>query len=346
MNTSGRRRVAGGAWILVAFMIGALASASGQASAATPAPTPTSAPGCPTGSLQSLIDAAPSGGTVDLGGCTIAGPGSIGKPLTLRNGTITGSTGSRWASLISINADWVTVSDIAFVGGGQVVSVFGRSHVTIARNVFTRQIGSAVELWGEGRGSSYVTVDANRITQTATSGVSPISGDAVDSAPCTVYNDHDAFTNNVIDQGAGSLGWFGIELKCHSNTVISGNTLTGGQTLVSLPDALTATVSHNTFNLTGSAHWGVEVAHATNVSVTGNTFYGDGPGGNDHAVSLNSGSYNTAVTSNTARDIRTLVDLGGDQTTIADNCMTNVLYVTEYNSDGTNTTTARNGACS
>ena len=310
----------------------------------TPSPTPTPAP-CPS-SLQPLIDAAPSGGTVDLRGCTLPGPASIGKPLTLRNGTITGQTTDRWASLISISSDDVTVSDITFRGGGQVISVFGRNRVTIARNTFTDQIGSAISLWGEGRGSSLVTISDNRITQTATSGVSPIMGRGSESAePCSVANDRVAITGNVIDQGAGSLGWFGVELKCHTDTLIEGNTFTGGRALVSLPDNATAMVRGNTFNLTGSAYWGVEVAHSRDVTVTGNTFYGDGPGGTDHAVSLNSNSYNTKVTINTARDIRTLVDLGGDLTTITDNCLTNVLRVTEFESSGTNTIVERNGAC-
>ena len=330
--------------VLIGIIV-ALVAGSAVAPTPTPTPAPTAAATCSTQSLQSRIDAAPSGGTVDLRGCKVPGPGNITKPLTLRNGTITGQVTNRWAPVISVNSDWVTVSDITFVGGGQVVSVFGRSQVTIARNVFTNQVGSAIALWDEGRGSSYVSIDANRITQTATSGTSPIIGRATETVPCPVFNDHNRFTNNVIDQGAGAIGWFGIELKCHSNTLIDGNTITGGQALISLPDSTTATISNNTFNMTGSAYWGIEIPHARNVTVKGNTFYGDGIAGGDHAVSINSNSYNTKVHLNTARDIRTLVDLGGDLTTITDNCLTNVARVTEYESSGTNVTVARNGAC-
>ena len=304
----------------------------------TPAPVPT-------GTLQQIHDAAASGAVVDLGGGTFVGPVNITKPLTLKHGTITGPTdsGSRWVTNVSINSDNVNVTDLTFIGGGQVVAVFGHSHVVIARNTFSGQIGSAITIWGQGVGSNYVTVDANHITQTATTGVSPIMGRGSEDE--SIFNDHCAFTNNVFDQGSAVVGHFGMELKDHSNTTITGNTMTGGECLVSLPNCRTATVSGNTFNLTGSAYWGVEVAAASDVTITGNTFYGDGSGGADHAVSCNSGAARTQVVSNTAHDIRTLVDLGGDSTTITDNCLTNVLRVTEFDSSGTNTVATRNGPC-
>jgi hypothetical protein len=133
-----------------------------------------------------------------------------------------------------------------------------------------------------------------------------------------------------MDQGTGSAGWFGIELKCHDGVTIEGNTLKNGQVLVSLPDTDNVMIKGNVFDLRGSPFWGVEVAKAMNVTVQGNTFIGDGQNGGDHAVSMNSGAKYTVVKNNTARDIRTLLDTTGDYITLTDNCITQVLRVTEY----------------
>jgi hypothetical protein len=250
------------------------------------------------------------------------------------------TTTDRWSQTFSIQADDVTLRGLAVTGGGQVVTILGRSRVRVADSTFTNPLGSAIAIWGEGRGSHDVTIERVTITGTL-SGRSPIMGrSAEQSNPCATPSRRLVVRDSRMDNG-----WFGIELKCFEDVTLTGNDLRGGNALMSFPDSNRVRVEGNTVRLESSAYWGVEVPRAHDVVVTRNLFTGSGPGGSDHAVSLNSGSRRTSVTFNDARDLRTLVDLGGDGTVITDNCLTNVLRVTEFESSGTNVTVARNGPC-
>jgi hypothetical protein len=280
-------------------------------------------------SLQSVINAAASGSTLNLLGCSYTSPAiNISKPLTIIGPKVTFPTNNRWGDGVAISSDGVTLDRWTITGGGNVVSIFGRSNVRIANSSFGGQIGSAFSIWGEGRGSNNVVIEGNRVNPGNTYQVSPIMGRA--SEDCSVHSLNLIIRNNFMDQGTGSAGWFGIELKCHDGVTIEGNTLKNGQVLVSLPDTDNVMIKGNVFDLRGSPFWGVEVAKAMNVTVQGNTFIGDGQNGGDHAVSMNSGAMYTVVKNNTARDIRTLLDTTGDYITLTDNCITQVLRVTEY----------------
>jgi hypothetical protein len=302
-----------------------------------PAGQPTVAPATPTTGpaavncstpLQDTINAAAAGASLDLSGCSYNGAIRIDKPLTLVGGKLTLAADSQWTQGIVVNSDGVTIQGWQISGGGNVIAVLGRSNVRISNNTFDGQVGSAIALWGEGRGSNNVTISGNRISQTRTSKVSPIIGRA--SENCSVFSYNLTVSGNTMDQGQGNLGWFGLELKCHDGVVIQGNTFSGGQTLVSLPDSRNVTIRANTFNLSGSPYWGVEVPKATNVSIEGNTFNGDGADGGDHGVSINSGSLTVRVVGNNFRNLRTALDTTGDNITLTDNCLSNVLNLTEY----------------
>lgn len=315
----------------------------------TPAPTSASTPtptllsvSCGT-SLQSKIDAVASGGIIDIAGCTFAGPVNLNKPLTLRGGTITGPTNNRWASLVSVNSNNVRVENVSFRGGGQVISIFGRNNTIIKNNNFRNQIGSAIAMWGEGRGSNDTLIEGNDIVQAApVYQTSPISGRA--SENCSTKSLRTTIRSNTFDQGPKGVGWFGAELKCHDTVLFERNNFKGGDVLISLPDTNNVTVKNNTLDLRGSPYWGVEIPKANDVIVSNNTIFGDGPT-DGHAVSMNSGSQRTTVTFNTVSNVRTLIDFGGNYITVTDNCLTNVSRITEYESAGTNVTLARNGPC-
>ncbi len=292
-------------------------------------------------SLQTKIDGALSGSTVDLTGCTYSGTNiQISKPLTIIGGSFNSTSTDRWSNAFVINSDNVTVQKWTFAGGGQIIADLGHSNVNILNNSFSNQLGSSVALWGA---SNNVIIDGNKIVQSVTNQVSPIIARA--SEDCSVYLKNLIIRNNYMDQGPAGVGWFGIELKCNDGVLIENNTLHGGETLVSLPDTNNVQVKNNTFDMTGDAYWGVEIAHANNVTVAGNTFFGDGPSGTDHAVSENSGSQNSYISGNNVHDIRTLVDVGGDYISITDNCLVNVLRVTEYDSSGTHVILSNNGPC-
>jgi hypothetical protein len=204
--------------------------------------------------LQSKIDAAASGQIVDLTGCVFSGRIYINKPITLIGGTLSFQTIDAWTPIVEVNSDNVTIQNWQFNGGGVVISILGRSNVKVINNTFSNQINSAVAIWGENRGSNDVTIDGNTIIQTKTNKTSPIIGRA--SEDCSIYSKNTTFKNNRIDQGEGSLGWFGVELKCHDGVIFEGNSFHGGETLVSLPDTNNVRITNNTFDMTGTAYWG------------------------------------------------------------------------------------------
>jgi hypothetical protein len=267
--------------------------------------------------------------------------------VTLKGGIIAIANANRWVPSIAVRADDVTIDSIDFRGGGSGIDVHGRDRVRILGNDFAGLSGSAISLWGESGGSDDTLIEGNHIVQTATSKVSPITSRGNEGGGHGgVQNARAIIRDNVIDQGAGDVGWFGIELKQSRAARIEGNTIKGGQVLVSLPETDQAVVRNNTFDLRGTAYWGVEVANANDVVVEHNTFIGGGPTTGDHAVSLNSGSLRTGVRYNQVRDIRTLFDVSGDGHVVTDNCLANVTNVFEYRSSGgENITFARNGPC-
>jgi len=270
-----------------------------------------------------------------------------GTGVMLYNGRVTRPAVDRWIASVEIRADNVTVQSIVFRGGGTGVGVYGKDHDRIVNNGFANLTGSAVSVWSEGVGADYTVIKGNRITQSKTVQVSPITSRGNESGNHGgVQNYRLNIRGNTIDQGAGDIGWFGIELKQSKGAIVENNTITGGQVLVSLPETDGAYVRYNTFDLRGSAHWGIEDGNAWDTKVVGNTFIGDGKTGVDYGVSMNTNPLRTIVDANTATNMRTLVGIAGDYHQITNNCLTNVANVVEFMlNGGPHIVVSGNGPC-
>ena len=150
-----------------------------------------------------------------------------------------------------------------------------------------------------------------------------------------VQNKSTVIRHNTINQGAGNIGWFGIELKQSWGSVVERNSIKGGAVLMSIPETDKALIRYNTFDLRGSPDWGIEVGNAYDAIIDGNTFVGDGTGGADYAIALNSGSLRTYARGNKATDIRTFFAVAGDGHRVNDNCLkTRVRFVHEFMLNG------------
>nr|MBI5455482.1 hypothetical protein [Candidatus Levybacteria bacterium] len=260
--------------------------------------------------------------------------------VSISGGTIQSQTTDRWAYTVSFNADDSVIKGVTFIGGGQVIGIFGKDRNKISNNTFNSQIGSAVSIWGQGVGADDNLIEGNTIIQTATYKVSPIMSRGSENE--TVFNQRTIVRSNIIDQGPGDIGWFGIEFKDSPNSLIEGNTIKGGSVLVSFPDSNYCNVKNNTLDLRESPYWGVEIAKANNCSVVGNNFIGNN-NTTDAAVSMNTQPTGAFIDSNKANDIFVLTELSGSGHTITNNCLTNVKNVTTYTA--TTTTITANGPC-
>jgi hypothetical protein len=261
-------------------------------------------------------------------------------------GTVELPTDNVWAEGITVDADGATIEGMTFHGGGLVVSVKGRDGTQILDNTFSGQSGTAIFIWGEQRGADDTLIEGNTIDGTAARKASPISSRAADDPGDGVVNKGITVRGNTIDQGDDNSGWFGVELKLSPGAIIVDNDIRGGGVLVSLPDSDGSIVSGNRLDLRGSAHWGVEIASADDVTVEDNTFTGDGADTGDTAVSMNSGSMRALISANRADGLGALVDLTGDNHQIADNCLVDVRNLLAHRlSGGPNVDAARNGPC-
>ena len=263
------------------------------------------------------------------------------------NGIIANPTTNRWIPSVEIRAHDVTVQSVMFRGGGTGINVYGKDRSRIISNSFRYQTGSAVSIWSEGVGADYTLIYMNSIVQSKTYRVSPITSRGNESSSHGgVQNYRSNIRLNSINQGAGDIGWFGIELKQSRGSIIEKNSIKGGKVLVSLPETDGARIRYNTFDLRGTPFWGIEVGNAHDAVIDANTFVGDGPGGKDYAISLNSGSLRTLARSNKATNLRTFFGVAGDGHRVTDNCLVNVRHVQEFMlNGGPNIVFARNRGC-
>src|SRR4029078_6184950 len=183
--------------------------------------------------------------------------------VTLFNGQIVRPVVDRWLASVQIPADYATIQSVLISGGGTGVGVYGKDRGRIISNRFIGLTGSAVSVWSEGVGADYTLIRSNRIEQTKTFHVSPITPRGNESGGHGgVQNYRTTIRSNIINQGSGSIGWFGIELQQSQGGIIEKNTSTGGTVLVSLPETDKALIRWNTFDLRGTPHWGIEVGNA------------------------------------------------------------------------------------
>jgi nitrous oxidase accessory protein NosD len=280
-------------------------------------------------------------------GATLAGSVSIDAPdVWIGGGSMELQTADQYGEGIVVNADRATIQGVTFHGGGIVISIKGRDGTQVLDNNFSGQSGTAIFIWGEGRGSDDTLIEGNTIDETAGRNASPIASRAAEDVAEGILNRRITVRGNRIDQGDAASGWFGVELKLSPGAVIVDNDIRGGRVLVSLPDSDGVIVSGNRLDLRGSATWGVEIAKSNDVTVEDNTFTGDGPSTEDVAVSMNSGSLRALITANHADGLSALVNLTGNDHHIADNCITNVRAILAYRSSaGAAVDVARNGPC-
>ena len=258
----------------------------------------------PAGRYEGSFVASVAGQTWQLDPDTVLG-GSVeivAPDVWIRGGSIELPTDDQWREGVTVDADRTTIQGVTFRGGGLVISVKGRDGTQVLDNHFSGQSGTAIFIWGEGRGADDTLIEGNTIDGTAARKASPMASRGAEggAGPGVIVNQRITVRGNKIDQGDETTGWFGVEFKLSPGAVIVDNDIRGGNVLVSLPDSDGVIVSHNRLDLRGSATWGVEIAKSNDVAVEDNTFTGDGPGSGDTAVSMNSGSLRALISANTA----------------------------------------------
>jgi hypothetical protein len=202
----------------------------GPTPGATPGPTPGATPGPCGSSLQDRVNATPTGGLLDLTGCsyTIASNNvAISRSMTIKGGTVTGS-----ASGLLITASNVTVSGMTLLGPGYGaqnyhfgISVRGASATSYVSNITLS--GNSVTGWdGDGIDASFVngfTFSNNVISNIWYAG---IGGGSVENGQ---------ISGNQVSNIIGTPNAYGIYLSREygtlatyprsSNVVVSGNTI-------------------------------------------------------------------------------------------------------------------------
>jgi nitrous oxidase accessory protein NosD len=314
---------------------GCAATVDGQSADAVKAAVASAGAGTvcfPAGRYEGRFAADVAGQTwrLDTGTILAGSVGIVAPDVWISGGTIELSTADEWAEGVTVNADRVTIQD-----GTQVLD-----------NNFSGQSGTAIFVWGEGRGADDTLIEGNTIDGSAGRNASPIASRAAENVAEGILNKRITVRGNKIDQGDATTGWFGVELKLSPGALIVDNDIRGGRVLISLPDSDGVIVSDNRLDLRASATWGVEIAKSNDVTVENNTFTGDGPDSEDTAVSMNSGSLRALISANRADGLGALVNLTGNDHMIADNCILNVKNITAYRtSAGPNVAVMRNGPC-
>jgi Right handed beta helix region len=240
-----------GSW-LAAILLSMLPLAT-STPAPTSAPTPTPTPVC--GSLQALVDAAPTGSVVTAPACTYRETVTIGKPLTLRGygATISGKDAagttirSAW---VVVNASDVTVEgftmrdannaaqtgavrvqagisrftlrdcDLAYAAGADVS--IGVANNSLIENCAIHAAGQlGVHVGGDGTNGRDNVVRNNRIYANNTAGFDP--GWEAGGLKATRQTDLRLEANDVYDNAGPGL-W--CDISCHG-TVYRANRVHG-----------------------------------------------------------------------------------------------------------------------
>jgi len=276
---------------------------------------------------------------VIAGRLVIAAPG-----VTIEGGRVEVATDDPWEPSIVIAADDAVVERVTFVTGGLGISIKGVDGARIVGNTFSGLIGTAIFVWGDGRGADGVTIEQNSITQGQARRASPVSSRGSDDS--SVTNTNLIVRGNMIDQGTPETGWFGIELKATPGAIVEANEVRGGSVLISLPDSDGTVIRGNLLDMRGSPHWGVEIASSDGVQVVDNEFQGRGRDAGQTAVSMNSGSRGALIQGNRVTAVSTLVDLTGDAHRVVANCLVDVARQYDYRSSaGRDLVFEDNGAC-
>lgn len=237
----------------------------------TPPPAPTPQP-CGT-ALQPLIDAAPTGGTLDLSNCVYANANAkatITKAITIKRGVIKpNSTGA-----VNINANDVTFDGTSFDGGpGWTVRINGADRTKILNASFQNTTETPLQLVGPG----IDTVLIQGTTFKISGPYSAVSCD--DNLPFGQDFKNVTFRGITLDNGTNGNNWFGIECWGVQNLLIEGSSFKGGQVHISIPRSDGAIIQNNTFDLTKVTWAAIELADIDNTKVINNIAFGPPVGG-------------------------------------------------------------------
>lgn len=234
-------------------------------------------------SLQAKVDAAPSGGTLDLTGCAYSAGATIGKPLTIVGARVTVPAGQRGFIVTASN---VTLDSVVITGAQATsyswneVGVLGESSISnlVVRNSTIRTFGNA-GIWVGPSTNPRITgttiedavyagimvisaaggrVDGNVVRRIGVNGASANGNNAYGIA---VENEGGPVSADVVVDGntvADVPTWHGLDTHAGLRISFTNNTVSGA------PRALFITTD-------GSGR------RSTDITVTGNRFLSPAP---------------------------------------------------------------------
>ena len=275
-----------------------------SASPVTPTPTP-GAPGCGS-SLQAKVDAAPSGGTLDLTGCTYVAGATIGKPLTIvgarvnvpadqRGFIVTASnvtldrlviTGAQATSYSWNEVGVLTTGSVSgLVVRDSTIRTFGNAGIWVGSSTNSRITGTTIED-AVYAGIMIISaaggrVDGNVVRRVGVQGASANGNNAYGIA---LENEGGAVSTDVVVDGntvADVPTWHGLDTHAGVRISFTNNTVSGA------PRALFITSD-------GSGR------KATDITVTGNRFLSPAPATTNLVTVTTYQAVNVSVTGNSA----------------------------------------------
>jgi hypothetical protein len=246
----------------------------------------------------------------------------------------------------------VTIDGGRFEGGDIQVTVNGAADCKILNTTHVDRSNCAIYLWGPGCHRTEIAgfdIQPQAVTYASVIG-------AQGQWSNDVYVHDGTFDATEHPSYPGAIGHFGIELIEVPGLRVDNVSGKGGECLFSFPRSNGVTVTRCYLDLRGmneafpaNPGWGIEFPDSEDCVAggapgLGNTFIGDGPGFNQHGVSLNTGSHRAICTWNTASNMSALFDCGGDDPIVTDNCCTNIADVVQYETEGPGLVQARNGS--
>ena len=273
---------------------------------ATPTPTPTPTTSSCGSSLQAKVDAAPSGGTLDLTGCTYAAGATIGKPLTIVGARVDVPADQRGfivtASNVTLDRLVITGAQATSYSWNEVgVLTTGSVSNLVVRDSTIRTFGNA-GIWVGPSTNPLITgttiedtvyagimiisaaggrVDGNVVRRVGVQGASANGNNAYGIA---VSNQGGAVSSDVVVNGntvATVPTWHGLDTHAGLRISFTNNTVSGA------PRALFITSD-------GSGR------KATDITVTGNRFLSPAPATTNLVTVTTYAATRVSVTGNTA----------------------------------------------
>jgi parallel beta-helix repeat protein len=290
-----------------------------------PTPPPTPAPPTPappvssncSGTLQSQINAAGAGATLNLTGCTFNGGATIAKPLTLVGAKVNVASGH---SGLTISANDVTINGLTITGPQSHNLVDGEDGIDVGSAISRLTIeNSDIGQFGQGGlwlGSvTTLTVRNNHIHDAFYAGIMVLSGNGGTISNNLVERIGVGWTTGGSGGGAGPNNSYGIGLTYAGSGPVTTGFTVSGNTVQDVPvwhclDTHSGThivFSNNTLQRCSRAIFiTTSSSRASNIQVTGNQFLSPGP------VTFNLEAVTTVSTDNVTITGNTLTGWGGN----------------------------------